>query len=273
MEQAADRYMVSNSAQLEDTAHRLIASTFFFQKDSQSVQQADGIFRCQGKILCRFLDKAPEMKALGEFLRDCMVGDFEPYFFIQEEGNQQSEIIIPLTHRPDNSSVGFEDSIVHDMCLKRMFSTGIIKIFAKSELSTIRISLCLRDGTSSVTEVGLPISGFPRKLMSEDRDQPHGFSEMSRRPSRYRKRRFSIEESPVTPEIPKSFSSSSLRLSEDAQGDRGASSTLYSPDDARKLAMLTTGRLGSPDSNGGDFVKSDDNVAYEMEGSVPVEDT
>lgn len=100
------------------------------------------------------------MKALGGFLRSTIRGDFEPYFLLEEETHRSGARKIPLT----------ETSINH-MYLGGYFNIDPIQIRVSKELASTKISLCLQsDPYPSGTPV-LPISGFPRQLMSEDRSR------------------------------------------------------------------------------------------------------
>ncbi|KAI0392820.1 hypothetical protein F5Y17DRAFT_337492 [Xylariaceae sp. FL0594] len=74
-----------NPAELVEIAHRLVASTFFFEKDVSSVKQTSSGFTCTGSILCRFRPYSPEIKALAWFLISLLDGDFEPYFLLEED--------------------------------------------------------------------------------------------------------------------------------------------------------------------------------------------
>lgn len=134
-----------------------------------------------GKILCRFRDKTDEVKALGEYIRNCFAGTFEPFFFICDEENHRSDRIPLGILTSTDAPHRHETSIVDDMCLKGMFVMEDIEITVKSERSSISISLCLREPTSSQpssskNENGFPISGFPRALMSEKDLQSPGKS-------------------------------------------------------------------------------------------------
>lgn len=113
-----------------------------------------------GRILCRFVNRTDEIKSLGKVLQTYVSGDFEPYFTIQEQGYLSDAVKFPLS-----------DVVIHNMCIKGSFELGTIRFHSHRELSLIHISLCLQDtpypggDTSS-----LPISGFPRKLVSETRN-------------------------------------------------------------------------------------------------------
>lgn len=108
-------------------------------------------------ILCRFCDGSEEMKALGEFLRTMLRGEFEPFFLLEEEVPRSAAVKIPLN----------EDA-VHEMCYRGYFEIEPILIQCSRELATTKISLCLQGDPYPSGVTVLPISGFPRQLMSED---------------------------------------------------------------------------------------------------------
>lgn len=110
-----------------------------------------------GTIHCRFPPESDEMKALGEFLRSTIRGEFEPYFLLEEEVPRSEPIRIPIS-----------ETAVHDMCHRGMFEVETLYIQVQRELATTRISLCLQGEPYPSGVSVLPISGFPRQLISED---------------------------------------------------------------------------------------------------------
>lgn len=98
------------------------------------------------------------MKALGEFLRKYLRGTFEPYFIVSEESSPNNSIKLSIT-----------ESMISDMCLRGSFNPSKIRIYMSKELSTTNISLCLQTEPYPLSaDSNLPISGFPRELVSED---------------------------------------------------------------------------------------------------------
>ncbi|KAI0907470.1 hypothetical protein F4823DRAFT_626310 [Ustulina deusta] len=160
VEREAREVLRQNSAELIEIAHRLVASTFFFEKDIASVKQSTLGFTCTGSIFCRFRPYSPEIKALAWFLISLLDGDFEPYFLIEEEG-QDSEIG-QIRH------IVLTDSVLQDMHLQGNFQLEHLRIHATHENEDVKISLCLQNAPYSSGVHVLPISGFPRRLMSED---------------------------------------------------------------------------------------------------------
>ncbi|OTB02050.1 hypothetical protein M426DRAFT_322998 [Hypoxylon sp. CI-4A] len=143
-----------------EVAHRLVASTFFFEKDAGGVKQGPSGYSCTGSIFCRFRLSSPELKALGWFLISRLDGDFEPYFLLEvreEEGAPWPSRQIILTN-----------SVLQDMHLQGNFHLDPVRINSATENAEIRISLCLQTCAYPSGVTVLPISGFPRRLMSEE---------------------------------------------------------------------------------------------------------
>ncbi|KAI0490453.1 hypothetical protein F4859DRAFT_500816 [Xylaria cf. heliscus] len=85
VEREAQEVLRQDSAEFVEIAHRLVASTFFFEKDMTSVKQRSSGFTCTGSIFCKFRPYSAEIKALAWFLISLLDGDFEPYFILEEE--------------------------------------------------------------------------------------------------------------------------------------------------------------------------------------------
>ncbi|KAJ4391044.1 hypothetical protein N0V93_004658 [Gnomoniopsis smithogilvyi] len=153
-------YLRNNPARIREIAHRLIASTFFFEKDNGSIKHRGSGYECSGTIHCRFANGSDDMKGLGGFLRNCHRNDFNPYFAVAEEETQlMREVKLPLG-----------ESLISDMCLRGTFKFQQFKIFVSKELAATTISLCLTEEPYPIsTNSLLPISGFPRELISEDK--------------------------------------------------------------------------------------------------------
>ncbi|KAI0886923.1 FabD/lysophospholipase-like protein [Annulohypoxylon maeteangense] len=149
-----------NRQDIVEAAHRLVASTFFFEKDPSGVKQTASGYTCTGSVFCRFRSSSSELKALGWFLISRLDGDFEPYFLLEV----QEEAGAPWAPR----QIILTNSVLEDMHLQGNFDLNPVRINSATEHAQITISLCLqtRPYPSGVTI--LPISGFPRKLMSED---------------------------------------------------------------------------------------------------------
>lgn len=99
------------------------------------------------------------MKALGEFMRSCLRGNFEPFFVVEEDGSPPEDAFqIPMS-----------ENMISGMYLRGSFSLSKVRINVSKELSATNIFLCLQtDPYPYSTNSVLPISGFPRELISED---------------------------------------------------------------------------------------------------------
>ncbi|EMR64244.1 patatin-like serine protein [Eutypa lata UCREL1] len=157
--------------EVKEIAHRLIASTFFFEKDPTSIRQTSSGYMCTGKtnvvptfdliptgsICCRFRNSSDELKALGTFLWAHLKSNFEPYFLIEEDS----------TRWPARQVI-LNESMLEDMRLRGFFEVDRVRLHAVKEHSTTKISLGLQTTVYPSGVTVLPISGFPRQLMSED---------------------------------------------------------------------------------------------------------
>ncbi|KAI3316635.1 FabD/lysophospholipase-like protein [Xylariaceae sp. AK1471] len=163
LEKATSENLHVNSAKIKEVAHRLIASSFFFEKDNGSVKPIGSAYECTGSIYCRFANSSDEMKAMGEFLRKCLRAKFEP-FFIVEEQVRSLESFVTL-------NINITENMINDMYLRGIFQLGRIKIYLSKELAVTTISLSLQtDPYPHSTNAFLPISGFPRELVGEESD-------------------------------------------------------------------------------------------------------
>ncbi|KAM3089514.1 hypothetical protein ACMFMG_001101 [Clarireedia jacksonii] len=175
----------STRIQVVEVAHRLIASTFYFEKVEESTRENKSGFECKGLICCRFTGGSIEMKALGRILMEFMKEDFEPYFVVEEDRNYETTQKVPISEQS-----------ISDMMRRGVFRGDRIQIMVSKQFASTTISLCLREAPYPPSmDSYLPISGFPRKLMTEDIPrQPslsipnsRNSSSFARRP--YRKRR------------------------------------------------------------------------------------
>jgi hypothetical protein len=110
-----------------------------------------------GLICCRFQQGSREIEGLGDFLHTCLKGSFEPYFLIEEQDHPSSPA----------SAVILTEAIIRNM-RRGYFDLSIIALKASKERSSINISLCLQTVQYASCATSLPISGFPRQLISED---------------------------------------------------------------------------------------------------------
>lgn len=118
-----------------------------------------------GSILCRFRQSSSELMALGSFLRSCCTGDFRPYFLIEDDidsgTRQRRQIILSEAFIVDMETTGYFD-----------IEPLTITTAADRQDTPTRISLSLQMAPYSsgapTTATALPISGFPRRLVSEE---------------------------------------------------------------------------------------------------------
>ncbi|KAI1332169.1 hypothetical protein F5Y16DRAFT_215601 [Xylariaceae sp. FL0255] len=165
-----------NMPELVEVAHRLVASVFFFEKDAGSVKQKGSGFTCSGAICCRFPPQSLEIKALAWFLISLLDGDFEPYFLIEEE--DETNASWPVRH------VVLTSAVLQDMHLHGNFELEKLNINAPTEDAQVKISFCLQTNSYPSGVGVLPISGFPRRLISEDGvGVPHAVPPMTPRSS------------------------------------------------------------------------------------------
>ncbi|KAI1446087.1 hypothetical protein F5Y02DRAFT_426089 [Annulohypoxylon stygium] len=165
IEREAEEVIQQNMLVIKEVAHRLIASTFFFEKDVGSVKQTASGYTCKGSICCKFRSWSDEMKSLGTFFISGLKGNFEPYFLIEDDipGGKAQHIVLTET-------------AIRNMQRQGYFDIEPIQINALKEYAAIRISLCLQSASYISGEITLPISGFPRQLMSEDANHAGSYS-------------------------------------------------------------------------------------------------
>lgn len=108
-----------------------------------------------GYIHCRFPERSIELKSLGKKLRELRSHYFGPHFVVAE-------------HHQDHiaSDVEIPTDTIAAMINDLSFSMDIIKISLSSKVARTTISLRLRQD-----EQALPISGFPRHLLTEERTE------------------------------------------------------------------------------------------------------
>ncbi|KAI1453420.1 hypothetical protein F4805DRAFT_443421 [Annulohypoxylon moriforme] len=166
IEREAEEVLQQNIFEIKETAHRLIASTFFFEKELGSVKQTPSGYTCKGSICCRFRNSSDEMKGLGAFFKSCLKGNFEPYLLIEDDIPGSAARHIVLT-----------ETIIRNMHQQGYFDMEPIRINALKEHGAIKITLCLQSTSYVSGEMRVPISGFPRQLMSEDAIRTGSYSE------------------------------------------------------------------------------------------------
>lgn len=99
------------------------------------------------------------MRALGRYIHAYTTADFEPYFVVQEDRNYSNAQKIPVS-----------EEILRGMCVRGRFKMASVHITVSKQMSTTTIYLCLQSQPYNVRSSAgssLPISGFPRTLMTE----------------------------------------------------------------------------------------------------------
>lgn len=163
-------------------AHRLVASTFFFETESGSIKQNQIGYACTGRrssgrnalvpiiansmpgsIFCRFRQSSPELMALGSFLKSCCIGEFRPYFLVEDDidgkTRQRRQIIL-------------WDAFILEMETAGYFDIDPLNITTaadkKDTATSISLTLQMKPYTCDATTTcaALPISGFPRRLVT-----------------------------------------------------------------------------------------------------------
>ncbi|KAI1119643.1 hypothetical protein F5Y14DRAFT_396046 [Nemania sp. NC0429] len=158
LEREADEVIYQDHVRIKEIAHRLLASSFFFEKNINSVRQiSNGGYKCSGSICCRFQQGSSEVEGLGHFLHACVKGSFTPYFVIEEQDQPASPAL----------AVFLTEAIIRNV-RRGYFDLDIIELDLSRENSSINISLCLQTVPYSSGAISLPISGFPRELIRED---------------------------------------------------------------------------------------------------------
>ncbi|KAK1613532.1 hypothetical protein BDP81DRAFT_443725 [Colletotrichum phormii] len=170
LEQDAERYMKEIDPKIYEVAHRLIASSFYFVMEPNSVKLTAEGSQCEGFIRCRIPNAHDYMKSLGRLIANCLVHDFEPHFSIVEVGDNSSGAQV----------VNFSRQI-EDMQRLNHFDEIPIRVVSTRESSATMINLHLQSTPYPASASGLPISGFPRELMHAKRP----FQFRSERPSSY----------------------------------------------------------------------------------------
>jgi hypothetical protein len=100
------------------------------------------------------------MKALGRYILDRVKGSFEPYFTVQED------------RKYENAQVPISEDVLKDMYIRGRFIMEPIHITVSKQLSKTTIYLCLQEGSYPHSgDSNLPLSGFPRTLMTEELTQ------------------------------------------------------------------------------------------------------
>lgn len=118
-----------------------------------------------GSIFCRFRQSSSELMALGSFLTSCCVDDFRPYLLVEDDidgdTRQMRKIILSEAFINDMETAGYFE--IEPLTI----TTAADK---KDTPTRISLSLQMAPYSSGATTTGttLPISGFPRRMVSEE---------------------------------------------------------------------------------------------------------
>lgn len=138
---------------IEGIAHRLVASSFYFEKQGAS-REAGDLITIQGTVQCRFGSGSDNLRNLGDYIRKHQRPNFQPFFHVKEVKHEESAQDIYITAR-----------VVHEMTDRGLFHLESIVIPVTSESSLLSIDLHLTDDRMKPhVRPGFPISGFPRSL-------------------------------------------------------------------------------------------------------------
>ncbi|KAI0143270.1 hypothetical protein BJ166DRAFT_87666 [Pestalotiopsis sp. NC0098] len=158
LERQTEESIRRNPGVIMEAVHRLIASTFFFEKEAGSTKQTKEGYTCTGTIFCRFRQASQELKALGWLLvsTSCLEGDFEPYFLLEEDKTRLPVRQIVLTQ-----------TTLQDMHFHGHFELEPITVNVLDETSEVSLSLAMHTSPYPSGSTMLPISGFPRRIMAD----------------------------------------------------------------------------------------------------------
>jgi hypothetical protein len=122
-------------------------------------------------------------KALGEYLHQQQQGNFQPFFTLSHESEEEDEVGYPVSHAGSSHTVRTNTSqrfiITSDM-IKRMANRGIFdmdsfELTIRPPTSLVHISLGLKGPDVHGSHTMFPISGFPRALLTKSQVQSMSF--------------------------------------------------------------------------------------------------
>lgn len=100
---------------------------------------------------------------MGNFLKACLTHDFEPYFVIEEQNFEDASRWYPVRQ------ILLTAETIDRFQARGYFRVEPLEIHAFDEKSETNISLCIQACPYPSGRDVLSISGFPRKLIIEDR--------------------------------------------------------------------------------------------------------
>ncbi|KAF2012508.1 hypothetical protein BU24DRAFT_442957 [Aaosphaeria arxii CBS 175.79] len=142
-------------------AHRLVASSFYFEKSGLPRMVGDGDIVIQGSIRCRFAVGSENIRNLGIYLRKHQKANFQPFFRIHEVALLESAQTVCITAE-----------IIRDMIERSIFRMESIAIPMTTETAILSMNMYLVNEREASS--GYSISGFPRSVTDEEslRRQP-----------------------------------------------------------------------------------------------------
>jgi predicted acylesterase/phospholipase RssA len=147
--QSTVRKQMTNDTAIISAAYRLLATSFYFEKISPIIPQANGSLLCTGMIRCR-LPRAT-FADLGRFLGTSHERSEGPYFVIRERNRPQ-----------DAQQIFITPETLTNLIFKRKWHMNSIHITVSNPIALTEIVLCIKKNEE------FPISGFPRTLQEED---------------------------------------------------------------------------------------------------------
>ncbi|KAH8677541.1 hypothetical protein BX600DRAFT_430886 [Xylariales sp. PMI_506] len=162
LERETEEVLRQDPGMVIEAVHRLLASTFFFERDSGSLKETESSFTCTGSIYCRFRQGSAEMRALGWLLTSISSyhgcgADFDPYFLLEENGAMR----LPARR------IVLTSASLQDMHYRGHFELQPLRISTVDETTEVGLSLCLQPAAYQSGATTLPISGFPRRVMAD----------------------------------------------------------------------------------------------------------
>ncbi|PSN59126.1 hypothetical protein BS50DRAFT_594903 [Corynespora cassiicola Philippines] len=141
------------SVEIEAITHRLVASSFYFEK-SGPLREAGDRITIQGNIRCRFDAGSTNLRNLGRYIQGLQTPTFQPYLIVHEVNYHETVHKIYIT-----------DEVILDMVHRGSFQLESIAITATSESALLSIDLHLIGGKNQQHQYSsTPISGFPRSF-------------------------------------------------------------------------------------------------------------
>jgi hypothetical protein len=142
------------SLQVQEVAHQLLASCFFFEKSASNPVDCPLGFQVAGVIRCRFLAGSNELRNLGNVLSGKQNGDFQPYFKVveyEETGNTGMPQLFTL-----------QEGVIRNMQARAEFKPQPLVVEVSRHGAKTTLLFYVSSGS------GCPVSGFPRSLLDDE---------------------------------------------------------------------------------------------------------